>query len=207
MFVNNFPFSFTNSQGQLHTVVLVLSNCKLWFYASSRITFLGGHLLLLNASICSAVTEDVNHAIELKNGAIIGGRRIGVKHAMHRLPLEQCRLKANEVVHADDTKTKDAKEDLCCRVVKHELTSNSKETGEPKETRKAMILPSNAMTLPSYLAAKGNFLEKQRVARTVVFGGLFNADMAEEVFHCAREIGTICSVTYPLPKEELDFHG
>ncbi|KAF8410539.1 hypothetical protein HHK36_003070 [Tetracentron sinense] len=180
VFVSNFPFSFTNSQGQLHTVVLGLSNY--------------GHLLPLNAFICSAVTEDANRAIELKNGAIIGGRKIGVKHAMHRLPLEQRRLKANEV-HADDTKTKDAKE-----AVKHEQTSNSKETGESKETRKAM-------TLPSDLAAKGNCSEKQRVARTVVFGGLLNADMAEEVFRRAREVGTVCSVTYPLPKEELDFHG
>ena len=43
----------------------------------------------------SAVTEDANRAIELKNGSSVGGRKIGVKHAMHRAPLEQRRPKGN----------------------------------------------------------------------------------------------------------------
>lgn len=44
----------------------------------------------------SAVKEDANRAIELKNGSSIGGRKIGVKHAMHRAPLDQRRSKANQ---------------------------------------------------------------------------------------------------------------
>lgn len=46
-----------------------------------------------------------------------------------------------------------------------------------------------------------------RVARTVIFGGLLNADMAEDVHRRAREIGTVINVTYPFPKEELQRHG
>lgn len=47
----------------------------------------------------------------------------------------------------------------------------------------------------------------KRVARTVILGGLLNADMAEDVHGRARECGTVCSTTYPFPKEELEYHG
>lgn len=45
---------------------------------------------------CSAVAEDANRAIELKNGLSVEGRKITVKHAMHRAPLEQRRSKENQ---------------------------------------------------------------------------------------------------------------
>lgn len=45
---------------------------------------------------CSAVAEDANRAIELKNGMSVEGRKITVKHAMHRAPLEQRRSKENQ---------------------------------------------------------------------------------------------------------------
>lgn len=43
----------------------------------------------------SAATEDANRAIELKNGSSIGGRKIGVKPATHRAPLEQRRSRGD----------------------------------------------------------------------------------------------------------------
>lgn len=46
-----------------------------------------------------------------------------------------------------------------------------------------------------------------RVARTVIFGGLINSDMAEEVHGKAREIGTVCSIKYPLSRKDLEQHG
>lgn len=54
------------------------------------------YLCCVFASIYSAVKEDANRSIELKNGSSIGGRKIGVKLAMHRTPLEQRRYKENQ---------------------------------------------------------------------------------------------------------------
>lgn len=41
----------------------------------------------------------------------------------------------------------------------------------------------------------------------VLFGSLLDADMAAEVFCQDKEVAGFCSVTYPLPEEELDIHG
>ncbi|KAL6526904.1 hypothetical protein OROGR_015994 [Orobanche gracilis] len=38
-------------------------------------------------------------------------------------------------------------------------------------------------------------------------GSLLSKDMAEEVHRLAREVGTVCSFTYPFPEEELQHHG
>lgn len=46
-----------------------------------------------------------------------------------------------------------------------------------------------------------------KVARTVIFGGLASSDIAEEVIRRAKEVGTMCSVIYPLPKQELQHQG
>lgn len=50
-------------------------------------------------SFSSAVADHANTAVQTKNGSSIGGRKIGVKHAMHRAPLEQRRSNANAGSH------------------------------------------------------------------------------------------------------------
>lgn len=56
-------------------------------------SFLG---LVLIDVIFSAVEADANSAIELKNGSLVGGRKIAVKHAMPRPPRENRRLKPDQ---------------------------------------------------------------------------------------------------------------
>ncbi|KAJ0076654.1 hypothetical protein Patl1_36500 [Pistacia atlantica] len=146
-----------------------------------------------------AVMEDANCAIEMKNGSSVGGRKIGVKHAMHRASLEQRRSKAAQVVQSDDiAETKKDKDGSTSEAEK--LSSNLLDTDKTMKPRKAAKLSID-------LADKENCSEKQRVARTVIFGGLLNTDMAETVHRLARSVDVVCSITYPLPKEELEKNG
>ncbi|KAL5053036.1 hypothetical protein RYX36_033718 [Vicia faba] len=49
-----------------------------------------------------AVEAGANSAIELKNGSLVGGRKIAVKHAMPRPPRENKRLKPDQEGKEDD---------------------------------------------------------------------------------------------------------
>ncbi|KAJ0048767.1 hypothetical protein Pint_16534 [Pistacia integerrima] len=69
------------------------------------------------------------------------------------------------------------------------------------------VKPRKVAKLSIDLANKENCSEKQRVARTVIFGGILNTDMVEVVHRLARSVDVVCSITYPLPKEELEQNG
>ncbi|RWR96059.1 RNA-binding protein 28 isoform X1 [Cinnamomum micranthum f. kanehirae] len=185
IFVTNLPFSITTSE--LEGAFSEVGPVRRCFLVSKK----GSNEHRGFGFVQFAATEDAERAIQLKNGASVAGRKIVVKLAMHRLPLELRRSKENHAVPTDHHEAKD------------EAGSDKKETVESGELKKA----KKDVGLKSGVADKGNYSEKQRVARTVVFGGLLNADMAAEVFNRAREVDTVCSVTYPLPEEELKLHG
>ncbi|XWS67858.1 hypothetical protein CRYUN_Cryun04dG0041000 [Craigia yunnanensis] len=189
IFVTNLPYTFTNSQ--LEETFSDVGPIRRCFMVTKK----GSTEHRGFAFVQFAVTEDANRAIELKNGSSIGGRKIGVKHAMHRASLEQRRSKASQ---DDATKTKNGKDGLTSTIDEH--GSNLPKLEKPVQPRKAA-------TLCSDLADKETCSEKQRVARTVIFGGLHNTEMAEDVHQRAKESGTVCAVTYPLPKEEPEQHG
>nr|XP_023920740.1 RNA-binding protein 28-like isoform X1 [Quercus suber]XP_023920742.1 RNA-binding protein 28-like isoform X2 [Quercus suber]XP_023920743.1 RNA-binding protein 28-like isoform X3 [Quercus suber] len=233
VFVSNLPYSFTNSQ--LEETFSDVGPVRRCFMVTQK----GSTEHRGFGFVQFAVTEDANRSIELKNGSSVGGRKIAVKHAMHRAPLEQRRSKQGQVVQSDDNaKSKSEKDDNASGAEKP--ASNLEETEKPVEARKAGTLSSNlankegssekkraarilssnlankegslekqkaVRTLSSNLANKEGSSEKQKVARTVIFGGLLDADMAEDVHRRAREVGSVISVTYPLPKEELEQHG
>ncbi|XVF67767.1 hypothetical protein PTKIN_Ptkin10aG0148600 [Pterospermum kingtungense] len=189
VFVSNLPYSFTNSQ--LEETFSDVGPIRRCFMVTKK----GSTEHRGFGFVQFAVTEDANRAIELKNGSSVGGRKIGVKHAMHRAPLEQRRSKATQDGAMDTKNDRDGSTSI---VDKH--ISNPPKSEKPVQPRKAA-------TLCADLADKENCSEKQRVARTVIFGGLCNTEMAEEVHRRAKENNTVCAVTYPLPKEELERHG
>ncbi|KAL8138862.1 hypothetical protein V2J09_004863 [Rumex salicifolius] len=82
----------------------------------------------------------------------------------------------------------------------HEVVTKDHKQGKPNAPKKAKGLCSD-------LADAENHSGKQRVARTVVIGGLLNTAMSEDALSCAKEIDGVCSVKYPLPLEELEQLG
>ncbi|CAH1439201.1 unnamed protein product [Lactuca virosa] len=264
VFVANLPYTFSNPQlEETFSDVGPIRRCFMVTQKGSTVHRGFGYVQF-------AVTEDANRAIELKNGASVGGRTIGVKHATHRAPLEQRRSKGTEVLPSDDTikgkdheddvtneviktkdgkdasvvnsddviKKKDDKDDLSAPIVEHKQAPDSQEKGKIKKPKKKDVInniddkddlstpvvehkqardseekgkikkPKNKAVIPLKTErVEGISSEKQRVARTVVIGGLLNADMAEEVHSIARECGSVSSITYPLPKDETTHHG
>ncbi|KAL5790992.1 hypothetical protein ACOSQ2_005880 [Xanthoceras sorbifolium] len=221
VFVNNLPYSFTNSQ--LEETFSDVGPIRRCFMVTKK----GSNEHRGFGYVQFAVIEDANRAIEMKNGSSVGGRKIGVKHAMHRASLEQRRSKATQVVQSDDVmKTDNDKDGVTAEAENHSSKLlESEKTEKPRQVASLSIdradkqncskLPKSVKTvkprkvasLSIDLADKENCSERQRVARTIILGGLLNADMAEDVHHLAREVGTVCSVTYPLPKEELEQLG
>ncbi|KAI3769722.1 hypothetical protein L6452_00835 [Arctium lappa] len=142
--------------------------------------------------------------------------------------------KDDSVFHSDDiTMTKDEKDDSSAPIVKHKLAPDPQEKGKVKLKKAATPLKTERVEgispikqLPPNSQEKGKIVklkkvvtplktervegissEKQRVARTVVIGGILNDDIAEDVHRHARECGSVSSITYLLPKEEIAHHG
>lgn len=201
VFVSNLPYSFTNSQlEEAFSEVGPIRRCFMVMQKGSSHHRGFGYVQF-------AVEEDAIRAIELKNGSSVGGRKIAVKHAMPRPPREARQSKSNQGENADEipeSKNDDNDGGLSgvkkpSSVTKEKVANNENHSRKPNEVKKAVLC--------SDIADEGGCSEKQRVARTVIFGGLINLDMAEVVHSRAREIGSVCSVKYPLPREEFEQHG
>ncbi|KAF5727175.1 putative RNA-binding family protein [Tripterygium wilfordii] len=202
VFVSNLPYSFTNPQ--LEETFSDVGPIRRCFMVTKK----GSTEHRGFGFVQFAVTEDANRAIEMKNDSSVGGRKIAVKHALHRAPLEQRGSKATQVVHLDDNVKTNNDKDSVSRPAT--IDSNIPDLEIPVEPRKPagkLVERTKAAKLRGVVGDQENCSEKQRVARTVIVGGLLNSEMAEEV-HChAREVGTVCSITYPLPKEDLEKQG
>ncbi|KAM3291760.1 RNA-binding protein 28 [Capsicum chacoense] len=221
IFVNNLPYSFTNAQ--LEETFSEIGPIRRCFMVTNK----GSSEHRGFGFVQFASVDDASRSIELKNGSVVGGRKIGVKQAMQRAPREQRQSKGDQAAQAKDgkddpstdavehkqasslqeaestAKSKEGKDGPSTEAAKHKQASNPPRTensGKPTRKLKATLLCNAA-------ADEGNYSGKQRVARTVIIGGIVNADMAKEVHQLAAECGTVYSVTYPLPKEEIENHG
>ncbi|XP_047325744.1 RNA-binding protein 28 isoform X2 [Impatiens glandulifera] len=90
VFVTNLPYSFTNSQ--LEETFSDIGPIRRCFMVAKK----GSSDHRGFGYVQFAVTEDANNAIKVKNGSSLGGRKIGVKNAMHRQSLEQRRSKGKQ---------------------------------------------------------------------------------------------------------------
>ncbi|EPS69034.1 hypothetical protein M569_05733, partial [Genlisea aurea] len=193
VFVANLPYSFSNSQmEELFSDVGPIRRCFL--VTNKGTTEHRGFGYVQFASV-----EDANRAIEQKNQFSVGGRKIAVKQAMHRPSLEQRRAKLDKG-QSDVSLTKKEKNSS---TLVADLTYKASAFQEKDEAKAKTKGTSTYINTPD----QAEIPEKQRVAKTVIFGGLLNDGMAEEVHRLAGEFGTICSITYPLPEEELGHHG
>ncbi|CAM8929500.1 unnamed protein product [Rhodiola kirilowii] len=203
IFISNLPYTFTNSQ--LEETFSDVGPVRRCFIVTKK----GSTEHRGIGFVQFAVTEDANHAIELKNGASVGGRKIVVKHAMHRAPLEQRRSGTKKETQSEDASKTSDDAIIAQETAIVKTTELNKSSPTPSKQAQQPIIHTKEKWSKTKELEKvpGVSSEIQRVARTVVFGGLINNEMAEEVHRRAREAGTVCSVTYPLPKEELENHG
>ncbi|KAM6581515.1 hypothetical protein CsatA_005289 [Cannabis sativa] len=227
VFVSNLPYSFTNSQ--LEETFSDVGPVRRCFMVTQK----GSTEHRGFGFVHFAVTEDANRAIEVKNGSSVGSRKIAVKHAMHRPSLEQRRSKTSQAPKSDDKEEVNVKDVTASKseedtskleekvvadktVPEKKLVVGKSEAATSNLEEKVVaikkvpvkkLVVGKSTTLHKDLEDKTGCSEKQRVARTVILGGLPNAKIAANVHSKARKFGTVCSVAFPLPQEELEKHG
>ncbi|CAN1234827.1 RNA-binding protein 28 [Linum perenne] len=212
VFVTNLPYSFTKEQlEEKFSDVGPIRRCFM-------VTPKGSTEHRGTAFVQFAVSEDANRAIELKNDTSIEGRKIAVKHALQRATLEQRRAKAQvmsegklgkDVTELDASDAKKVDDSVIDEVENDTTTLPTAVDKHPPKLSKSAVKKEakKATQVLNDLNDKVDCSEKQRVARTVIVGGLVDDVMADDVHALSKGVGTVCSVTYPLPQEILGQHG
>ncbi|KAG0452808.1 hypothetical protein HPP92_025207 [Vanilla planifolia] len=191
IFVSNIPYSYTSSQ--LEEAFSEVAPVRRCFVVTKK----GSEENLGFGFVQFAATEDAQRAIQMKSGFAIDGRNIKVELAVPRLSRELRLKKANNANAKSEARSQ-----------KLEVNKSMEASGTHiSDISKEEKLPSKVVASSCALIDKGDGSAKQRVARTVIFGGLLNSEMAAEVLRLAGEVGNVTSIVYPLQKEDIEHHG
>eukprot|EP00850_Spirogloea_muscicola_P011480 SM000071S21104 [mRNA] locus=s71:474335:480295:+ [translate_table: standard] len=167
----------------------------------------------------SALPEDAERAAQIKHGALLDGRKLKVEVAKKRAPFEQRRqqkqppagqaaqetspdLPAGSLVaavHSDSKESGQAKKgqgEVNGRAVAGKTVEEGKDGAKPVKRKKL----SNTAKKN---AASQMTSQKQRPARTVVFGGIINDSVRGGLLKKVEAIGSIEDAARLMPEEQL----
>eukprot|EP01018_Ginkgo_biloba_P026338 Gb_24677 [translate_table: standard] len=226
VFINNLPNSFTNDQ--LEEAFSEVGPVRRCFIVKPK----GSEQHRGFGFVQFAIIEDAQRAVEAKNGLSMGGRKIRVDLAKHRLSFQHRHArtfqgdkegakaedhtaadKINENIHVDAQRKKIT--EICAggiiKEAKGKMPSCNQFPEEGKSFAKQICKAKKDEKAKkpgcNQPYEEGRSSTTQRIARTVIFGCLINSKMTEAVLAEAKKVGPFESVTNPLPVHELESHG
>jgi nucleolar protein 4 len=128
--VSGLPYSITNAQ--LEEAFSEVGPVRRCFLVTNK----GSDEHRGFAFVKFALQEDVNRAIELKNGSTVGGRRITVKQAAHRPSLQERRTKAAEGISVPDNSQGQSDKDTSIPETDEKVSPPEKKLEKPVERKK-----------------------------------------------------------------------